>query len=93
MARAWANAPAEIGPREMRIRQSNVIALAHHRGALIRPRRDPAVMRAGLGRATGVWLSEERLQVGLRLSERAVRATPAMLDGTKAIVFLDFQPA
>lgn len=93
IAKMWANAPAETGPREMRIRQTNPIALAHHRGALIKPRGAASVMRAGLGRVTGAWLSEERLQVGLRLPERAVNATQEMLDGTKAIVFLGFSPA
>ncbi len=93
IAKMWADAPAEIGPREMRIRQTNPIALAHHRGALIKPRGAASVMRVGLGRATGAWLSEERLQVGLRLLERPVRATKEMLDGTKAVLFLGFSPA
>ena len=35
VAQAWARAPAEKGPREVRIRVTNVVGLAHHRGALI----------------------------------------------------------
>lgn len=93
VAQAWARAPAEKGPREVRIRVTDKIALAHHRGALIKPRGDPAVMRAGVGRATGVWLSEERLQVGLRLPQRAIRFTDPMLLAARLTVFGGFQGA
>lgn len=93
VARAWERAQTEKGPREVRLRVTDKIALAHHRGALIKPRGEASVMRAGLGRATGVWMSEERLRAGLRLPQRAIRYTDEMLLAAKLSVFAGFQGA
>ena len=85
VAMAWANAPAEKGPREIRLRLNDAIALTHHRGAIIRPRGAPAIMRVGLGHAVNVWPSDERLQQGYVIPARPIRFTSQMLLGVKAV--------
>jgi len=89
----WANAPVEKGPKEVRIRVSDVRALAHQRGAVVKPRQDASHMRLALGRGFGVWITPERLNAGLVIPQRPIRYTDEMLLSTKAVLFLDFSPA
>jgi len=89
----WANAPIEKGPKEVRIRVSDVRALAHQRGAVVKPRQDPSRMRLALGLGFGVWMTPERLNAGLVIPQRPIHYTDEMLLSTKAVLFLDFIPA
>jgi len=89
--RAWAQAPAEKGPREVRLRLDDKVALAHHRGAIIKPVKHPSAMQSAIGRKTGFWFSQKRLQQGLVLPKRPVLFTQRMLLAAQLAAFAGFQ--
>lgn len=91
VAMAWERAPVEKGNREVRLRVTDKIALAHHRGALIKPKQHPSKMQLALGLGSGVWISQERLLLGLRIPKRPVLFTDEMVLGSKLVLFADFQ--